>query len=281
VGCGDNVAANGDQLRNDAEGNFFWGERANIETHGSENALEFIHAIAFFFERTVNAEHFAFTANHAYVAGWGAHGPGEYAHIFFVAASDDDQIAGGVGLQLGEGVVEAGVDFLGHGETFSVGEGFAVVDDDNTEAGGLCGLGYGGGNMTSTEEIDDGLGEDRLDENFDGAATDQSVVVGSFVVEMEDEFAGRFFLHDFFGSGPDVGFNAATTDGAGGRAVFANEHAGAFVAGDGAVGVDDRGQGTALAGTPHADDFFEQIHGDSVPLVGGERERQEEALPPF
>jgi hypothetical protein len=279
---GNDVATNGNQLRNDAEGDFFRGERTDIETHGSEDALEFIHAVAFFFESAINAENLAFAANHADVASLGAYGPGEHAHIFFVAASYDYQIAGGVWLQFGESVVEAGVDFLGYGEALTVGECFAVVDDNNTKTCGLCGLGDSSGDVTGAEEINDGLGEDGLDEDFDGAAADQAIVVGGFVVEMEDEFSGSFFLHHFFGSGPDVGFDAAATDGAGGGAVLSDEHAGAFVAGDGAVGVDNGGECTALAGAPHADDLFEQIHGDSVPLVGGERrERQEKALPPF
>jgi len=77
--------------------------------------------------------------------------------------------------------------------------------------------------------------------NFHSAAADEAVVVGGFIVEIEDHFARRFFLHDFFGGGPDVGFDAPAADGADEGTVLANEHAGAFVAGDGAIGVDDGG----------------------------------------
>jgi hypothetical protein len=66
-------------------------------------------------------------------------------------------------------------------------------------------------------------------------------------------------LHDFFCRGPDFGFDAAAADGSGDRAIFAHQHARAFVAGDGAVGVDNGGQGGAPAGTAQLDDFFEEV----------------------
>ncbi len=102
--------------------------------------------------------------------------------------------------------------------------------------------------------------EDGFDEDFDGAAADEAVVVGGFVVQVEENFARGFLVHHFAGRGPDVGFNATSANGAEGRAIFADEHAGAFIAGDGAVGVDDGGEGAALPGTPHTYDFFEEVH---------------------
>jgi len=69
-----------------------------------------------------------------------------------------------------------------------------------------------------------------------------------------------FALHGFTRGGPDVGFDAAAANSAGDGAVFADQHARAFVAGNGAVGVDDRGEGSALACAPHADNFFEDVH---------------------
>src|SRR5258705_10551631 len=97
--------------------------------------------------------------------------------------------------------------------------------------------------MAAAEYVDDGLGENGFDENFHGAAADEAVVVGGFIVEIKDHFARRFFLHDFFSGGPDIGFDAAATDGADQGTVFPNEHAGAFVGGGGAVCVCDEGSG--------------------------------------
>ena len=115
--------------------------------------------------------------------------------------------------------------------------------------------------MAAAEEIQDGLRQDGFEEYFDGAATDEAIIVGGFIVEMKDQFARGFAAHHFAGRGPNVGFDAAAADGAERGTILADEHAGAFVAGDGAVGVDDRGEGAALSGAPHADDFFEEVHG--------------------
>ncbi len=114
--------------------------------------------------------------------------------------------------------------------------------------------------MAAAKEIHDGLRENRLDENFHGAAADQSIVVAGFIVEIEDHFARRFFLHHFFGSGPDIGFDAASADGADQGAIFADEHARAFVARYGAIGVHDGRQRPALAGATHLHDFFKEVH---------------------
>src|SRR5260221_8368619 len=97
--------------------------------------------------------------------------------------------------------------------------------------------------MSSAKNIGHWLGKNRFDEDFQSAAADEAVVVAGFVVQVEDHFARSLFGQDVFGCGPDVGFDAAAADGSGDRAVFADKHAGTFKAGDGAVGVDDGGQG--------------------------------------
>src|SRR4029077_16650617 len=48
------VAAHGDQFGDDADGNFFGGERADFKAHGRVDALEFLRAIAFFLQRFVD-----------------------------------------------------------------------------------------------------------------------------------------------------------------------------------------------------------------------------------
>src|SRR4029077_1629363 len=147
-----------------------------------------------------------------------------------------------------------------HGEALKIGEGFAVVDHADGETGGAGRFGHGHGDVAGTEDVDSGLRKNGLDENFHRAAADQSIVVAGFVVEIENHFARRFLLHYFLGRGPDVGFDAAAANGADQRAVFADEHARAFVAGDRAVGVHDGGEGAALAGSPHLHDFFKEDH---------------------
>src|SRR5258708_39734615 len=102
--------------------------------------------------------------------------------------------------------------------------------------------------MSSAKNIGHRLGKNRFDEDFQGATADQAVVVGGFVVQVKDHFAGSLFGEDVFGCGPDVGFDAAAADGSSDRAIFADQHAGTFEAGDGTVGVDDGGQGAPEAG---------------------------------
>src|SRR5258708_1305531 len=116
--------------------------------------------------------------------------------------------------------------------------------------------------MSSAKNVGDWLGKNRFDENFQSAAADESVVVAGFVVQVKDHFAGSLFGENIFGCGPDVGFDAAAADGSGDGAVFTDEHAGTFKAGDGAVGVDDGGQGASEAGFAHSHDFFEEVHGE-------------------
>src|SRR6266852_3330376 len=111
--------------------------------------------------------------------------------------------------------------------------------------------------MSSAKNVGHRLGKNRFDEDFQSAAADQAVVVAGFVVQVKDHFAGSFFGEDVFGCGPDVGFDAAAADGSGDGAVFADQHAGTFKAGDGAVGVDNRRQGASEASFPHSYDFFE------------------------
>src|SRR5258708_39145698 len=114
--------------------------------------------------------------------------------------------------------------------------------------------------MPSAKNVGHRLGKNRFDEGFQSAAGDQSVVVAGLVVQVKDQFARSFFGQDIFGCGPDVSFDAAAADGSGDGAVLADEHAGTFKAGDGAVGVDDGGQRAAETGFAHSHDFFEEVH---------------------
>src|SRR5260370_177558 len=151
-----------------------------------------------------------------------AHGPCEHAHIFFVSAGDDDEIRRRIGLNFLEGLLVAGENLLRHRKALQIGEGFAIVDNSDGKARGTCRFGHGHGDVTAAEEIDDGLRENRLDENFHPSPAEQAVVIGGLVVEIKNNCARRFFLHHFFTGRPDVGFDPAATHGADQRTIFAD-----------------------------------------------------------
>ena len=71
---------------------------------------------------------------------------------------------------------------------------------------------------------------------------------------------GRSVSHDFARGVPDFGFDAAAADGAEHGAVLANQQFGAFVAGNGAVDLDDGGEGAFLAEAAQPDDFLVDVH---------------------
>jgi len=52
---GGGVSTDRHKLRNDADRNFLGRESANVETHGSIDAFEFGHVVAFLFEGAVDA----------------------------------------------------------------------------------------------------------------------------------------------------------------------------------------------------------------------------------
>ncbi len=118
----------------------------------------------------------------------------------------------------------------------------------------MSGFRYGSGDVTSSKKINDWLRENRFYKDFNGAAANEAVIVIGVVVELEDKLAGRFFGHHFLGGSPDIGFYTTAADGTEDGAVLADEHARAFVAGYGAIGVDDGSEGASLPSTAHAND---------------------------
>src|SRR6185312_17550489 len=58
------ASANGDQLSDNGDGNFFRRNRANIDAHGGEDARQLFRRDAFFFQFFVNSNSFALRANH-------------------------------------------------------------------------------------------------------------------------------------------------------------------------------------------------------------------------
>ena len=118
--------------------------------------------------------------------------------------------------------------------------------------------------MPSAEDEGLGLGDDSFDEDFELAAADEAVVVGGVLAEGELHLTGAFGGDDFAGGVPDFGFDAAAADGAGHGAVFADEEFGAFVAGDGAVDLNDGGKGAFLAEAAEANDLVKEVHSHNL-----------------
>src|SRR5262249_46796435 len=112
------------KLSGDADGNLLRRERADFQAHRRIDALELLRAIPFFFESLVDGDYFALATNHADIARWSAHRPGQNAHIFLVAARHDYEIGRGVRLNFCEGFVVAGDHFLRHWKTLQIREGF-------------------------------------------------------------------------------------------------------------------------------------------------------------
>ncbi len=113
--------------------------------------------------------------------------------------------------------------------------------------------GEAAGDVAGAEDEGPGLGDDGLDEDGQLASADEAGVVGGILAEGEFKLARALRFHDLAGGVPDLGLDAAAADGAGDGAVFADQHLGAFIAGDGAVDLDDGGEGAFLALAAQAD----------------------------
>ncbi len=111
------------------------------------------------------------------------------------------------------------------------------------------------------------LRNNRLDENTQLAAADQSVVVGGILPEAEIHMARTLGLHHFARDVPDFRFHASAADGAEHGPVLANQQLGAFIARNGPVDLHDSGQRAFLAEAPEADHFLVNIH--SIELYRG------------
>ncbi len=171
------VAAHGDQFGNDADGDFFGSERADFEAHWREHAVKLFRRESFLFERPINRQHFALAADHADVARFGADGPGEHAHIVFVASRDDHEEAGRIRLDLLIRFGERSVDLRRHREALRIRERLAIVDDADGEARLVRHARDGRRDVPAAKKVQHRLRQDRLDENLERASADQAGVV--------------------------------------------------------------------------------------------------------
>ena len=115
------LAADGDQFGGDGDCDFLGSDGADVEADGGVNAVEKMRGHAFFLQSLENLDHFALGADHADIAGARLHGPAEDAHVVAVAAGDDDDVGGLVGIELLRGLVEIErVHFACGGEAFLV-----------------------------------------------------------------------------------------------------------------------------------------------------------------
>src|SRR5262249_11459112 len=69
-----------------------------------------------------------------------------------------------------------------------------------------------------------------------------------------------FSLHHFACGSPHVGLHAAAAYCSDDAAIFPHQHPRTFKTRNGAVGMDNRSQGAALARAPHSNDLFEDVH---------------------
>ena len=114
--------------------------------------------------------------------------------------------------------------------------------------------------MAGAEDEDARLGNHGLDKHAELSSADEAVVVGGVLTEAEVHLARPLGFHHFARGVPDFGFHAAAADGADHRAVLAHQQFGAFVAGNGAVYLDDGGQGALLAEPAQTDHFLVDVH---------------------
>ncbi len=110
------------------------------------------------------------------------------------------------------------------------------------------------------EDEDAGLGNHGLDKHAELSSADEAVVVRGVLAQAEVHLARPLGFHHFARGVPDFGFHAAAADGADHGAVLAHQQFGAFVTGNGAVHLDDGGQGALLAQTAQADHFLVNVH---------------------
>ena len=108
----------------------------------------------------------------------------------------DDDIGGLAGREFGECFVEVfGDDLKRVGEALGVGVGVAVVGDDAVEAGVAGGFKELEGDVAGAEDVKQRHGQNRLDEDFQGASADEAGIVLRVLVEVEDRgcavFPGR------------------------------------------------------------------------------------------
>ncbi len=114
--------------------------------------------------------------------------------------------------------------------------------------------------MAGAEDEGARLRHHRLDENVELAAADEAVVVSCVLSQAEVHIARTLRFEHLASGVPHFGFHAAAADGPEHGPILADQQLGAFVAGDGAVDMDDGGQGALLAEALEADDFFVDVH---------------------
>ena len=114
--------------------------------------------------------------------------------------------------------------------------------------------------MPGAEDVEQGGGKNRLDENFQRPAADQAGIVLGIVVQVEGQRARLFFFHHFARGLPDFGLDAAAADGARDRAVVAHQHLGRLERRNRAANGGDGRHGATAAFAAKLYDLFVNIH---------------------
>ena len=216
--------------------------------------------MAFVLQRFVNRHDFALAADHSNVARLGSNRPRQYPHVLFMSPGHDHEITRRVRPDLLQRIFVTRKNFQRRREALFVRKGFAIVHHGNAKSRGMRRLRHRHRDVPAAKQINYRLRQNRLDENFQRPAANQSVVVARFIIQVEDHLSRCFLLHHFFRGCPDFGLYASAPDGSRHRAVFVHQHPRTLITRNRAVRVHDGSQRAALPSAPHLYDFFKQVH---------------------
>src|SRR5229473_5443084 len=135
------IPADGYQFRNNTDRYLFRRKRANLQPHRRIHALELLRLVSVVLQRFVHRQDFAFASDHSDVPRFRSNRPGQHAHVFFVSARYDHQVARCIRMDFLKRRLVTGENFLGHRKTLGVRKGFAVVHHANAKSRrgrGLC-----------------------------------------------------------------------------------------------------------------------------------------------
>src|SRR5208337_3221941 len=147
------------------------------------------------------------TSDHPHVSRLCPHRPRQHAHILFVSACHNHQVARSIRLQLLERLVITRVNLLRHRKPLRVRERLAVIHHSHAKPRRLRRLRHRRRNVSASKQVHHRLRQYRLHENLYRAPANQPVVIPSFIVQVEHQLPRRLLLHHLFCRRPYVRFH--------------------------------------------------------------------------
>ena len=157
-----------------------------------------------------------------------------------------------------------GVNFVGLRKALAVGESLAIVHHHRGEPGEHSHLGDAFRNVAGAEDEDAGLRNHGLDKHAELSSADEAVVVRCILAETEVHLARSLGFHHFARGVPNFGFHASAAHGADHGAILAHQQFSAFVTRNGAVHLDDGGEGALLAQATQPDHLLVNVHSSEL-----------------